>query len=48
MEKAKAVANTTNAKVSKKSTNLPKALQNFSMAPPFIGARFFTLLLPVF
>jgi len=48
MEKANAVANTTNAKVSKKSTNLPKALQIFSMAPPFIGARFFTLLLPVF
>ena len=40
-EKAKAVANTTNAKVSKKSTNPPKIPQNFPMAPPFIGARLF-------
>ena len=41
MEKVKAAINTTNAKVSNKSTNPRMKLQNFSMAPPFIGAGLF-------
>jgi len=43
MENAKAVANTTNAKVSKKSTNLPKVPQSFSMAPPFYWCQVISL-----
>jgi hypothetical protein len=41
MEKVKAAINITNAKVSNKSTNPRMKLQNFSMAPPFIGAGLF-------
>jgi len=47
-EKAKAANSNANAKVSKKHTNLPKVSQNFSMAPSFIGAGYFTPLLPAY
>jgi hypothetical protein len=46
MEKANAKARNTIAKVPKKSTKLPKILQNFSMAPPLLVPGYFTLLLP--
>jgi len=41
IENDKAMNNNTNTKVSKKSMNLLKESQNFSMAPSFFGARLF-------
>jgi len=43
IEKVKAATNTTNAKVSKKSTNLPMVPQNFFMAPSFYWCQVISL-----
>src|SRR5512140_806853 len=46
-EKAKAANRNANTKASIKLNNLPKVFQNLSMAPSFIGASSFPLLLLV-
>jgi len=43
IENAKAVNNNTNTKVSKKSTNLPKASKYFFMAPSFYWCQVISL-----